>query len=536
MYCRNRLCHFFILSSFAMTGLAGAENISGIVYDDANGNNIYDAGEAGVASVAVSNGADVALTGADGRYTLPVEGDANLFVVKPRDWAVPARPGDNIPQYYYLHRPQGSPKTRYEGIAPTGPLPAALDFPLRKQAEGDAFKILCFGDPQPRNVEEVDFLTHDILEPLIGSDAAFGITLGDCVFNNLDVFDPMAQAFGLVGIPWRMVIGNHDHNHDAPSFLQSSETFQRHFGPAYYAFNYGPVHFIALDDVWTEPGKEDYHAELGEKQLTFVANDLRCVGKDQLVVLMMHIPINENKDRAQLFALLQDFPHTFSLSAHTHDQENRFLDAAQEWHGAQPHHHLVHATSCGVWWGGPFGENGIPLTPCGDGTPNGYSVISFNGADYAVEYHAAGFPAEFQMSLSLPDTVKPGEDAALVANVFAGSAKSTVEMQVDGGAWIAMDVFTGKAPNYVQLYERQAKFVAKYAEAKQEEITDKFVDKVRREFRDVLRGLGDPGDTPHLWKGAVPKDLSPGMHLIVVRTRDMFGHEYSARRAFRVAP
>src|SRR5690606_8316469 len=98
---------------------------------------------------------------------------------------------------------------------PTGPLPASIDFPLYPQEEPGQFRAILFGDPQPRNQQEIDFMAHDVLPELIGTDAAFGVTLGDIAFNNLEVFEPQARAIAVLGIPWYNVIGNHDVNYDA---------------------------------------------------------------------------------------------------------------------------------------------------------------------------------------------------------------------------------------------------------------------------------------------------------------------------------
>ncbi|PSJ19622.1 Cna protein B-type domain containing protein, partial [Halomonas sp. ND22Bw] len=52
----------------------------------------------------------------------------------------------------YVHRPGGTPAglgLRYPGLAPTGPLPESLDFPLQRVDEPVAFDVLLFTDPQP---------------------------------------------------------------------------------------------------------------------------------------------------------------------------------------------------------------------------------------------------------------------------------------------------------------------------------------------------------------------------------------------------
>src|SRR5690606_29409020 len=115
--------------------------------------------------------------------------------------------------------------------------------------------------------------------------------------------------------------------------------YERVFGPSYYAFNYANVHFIALNDIFWDVEKKEYHTELGAKQLKFIENDLKHVSKDTLIVLMMHIPLLNCVDKFQLFDMLDDFPYTLSLAAHWHHQAHFFFDADDSWHGPQPHHH-----------------------------------------------------------------------------------------------------------------------------------------------------------------------------------------------------
>ena len=525
-----------LLACIAFAWTARAENATGAVYNDKNGNGVRDAGERGIADVLISNGCDVVATDKTGRYTIPVTNDTTVFLIKPRGWMTPLGPGNNVPRFYYNHRSNGSPKMIYKGLDPTGPLPASIDFPLHKQRERDKFRVVCFGDTQTRNVEEVQFLAHDILEDVKGTDAAFGITLGDNVFNDLTVFEPLVETMSGTGIPWRYVPGNHDHNHDGPTVEDTDDSFTRVFGPAYYAFNYGPVHFIVFDDIRTEALKENYHAGLGERQLAFIKNDLDHVSPKQLVVLLMHIPIIELEDAKALYALLKDFPHTFSLSAHTHDQKNVFVTKAEGWMQDTPHHHLIHGTACGSWWGGNFNEVGIPMTPMSDGGPNNYSYITFNRAKYDVDFRIAGQSADYQMNIWLPERIPAAEagNTAAIANLFAGSSKSKVEMQLDGAQdWTAMAQFRGKDPYYEQVIKRQNTFVEKVAEAKGvKNPDDKFKNKVRQEFKEVLRGLPKPEDTDHLWRANLPKNLAPGVHTLTVRTTDMFGRTYSAKRMF----
>lgn len=76
-------------------------------------------------------------------------------------------------------------------------------------------------------------------------------------------------------------MGNHDMNYDATTDEQSDATFKKNFGPSNYAFNYGNVHFIILDDIlYPDPrdGK-GYWGGLRPDQLSFIENDLKLVDK-----------------------------------------------------------------------------------------------------------------------------------------------------------------------------------------------------------------------------------------------------------------
>ena len=221
----------------------------GVVYHDTNENRVRDADEKPLPGVRVSNGSQIVSTNEQGQYTLPVDDDTTLFVIKPRSWRTPVN-ADQLPLFYYTHKPGGSPDLKYGGVPPTGPLPDSVDFPLYPQQEPEQFKALLFGDPQPRDQKEVDWITHDVVEGIIGkTDASFGVTLGDIAFDNLETFEQLNRSIALIGIPWYNVIGNHDINYDARTRRHANETYERVYGPSYYSFDHGPVHFLVLDDV-----------------------------------------------------------------------------------------------------------------------------------------------------------------------------------------------------------------------------------------------------------------------------------------------
>ena len=140
-----------------VTGSQPATRASGTVFEDSNRNARLDAGEKGVAGVLVSNGREVVVTDAEGRYSLPAYDDMNLFITKPAEYAVPLD-RDLVPQFNYIHKIKGSPPLRFGGIAPTGPLPEAINFPLIADPVGDRFQCLVFGDPQPYSNLQMGFV------------------------------------------------------------------------------------------------------------------------------------------------------------------------------------------------------------------------------------------------------------------------------------------------------------------------------------------------------------------------------------------
>jgi len=493
----------------------------GIVFEDSDGNGKYNVGEPGLAGVKVSNGEDIVKTDDEGRYELRVDNDAIVFVIKPRGYMTPVNQ-NRLPQFYYIHKPAGSPPDfKFAGVAPTGPLPESIDFPLARRDEPDKFRALIFGDTQPRNIAEVEYMAHDVLPQVIDHDAhgaSFGVTLGDIVFDDLNVMEPHNQAIAMVGIPWYNVIGNHDINYDAQDDQHSDETFERVFGPSYYSFDHGPTHFMVLDDVtWvgaTGDQKGHYFGGFGERQMRFIRNDLAMIPKDQLVVLLMHIPLTDVQDRQELYRLIEQRPAAVSLSAHTHYMEHRFIDEKDGWQGPEKHHHIINVTVCGSWWRGQKNERGIPHATMSDGGPNGYSIMEFDGADYSLEFRAASRPAEYQMNIYAPETVKPSDVASTVvlANVFAGSDQTTCEMRIGlDGIWSKMEQARVPDPAYVEETIRESML----------------------ENRD-WGNLPKPHSTPHIWRGMMPIPTELGTHVIEVRATRLDGKSHINRRLIRV--
>lgn len=498
-----------------------AQTATGFVFDDINKNGIKDHDEAGIDKICVSNGVEVVQTNSEGKWELPVTDDTGIFVIKPSNYSVPLNE-KMVPQHYYLHKPNGSPNLEKEGVNPTGDLPESIDFPLYYNTEPKKFKTLLFGDTQASSPEEVHYINHDVVEELIGTDAKFGVGLGDIVGHDVNLFEEISDGISQIGIPWYYIYGNHDSNQDASENKYRDETFERFFGPSTYAFEYGDVSFVSFNNAFfNEKGK--YSANFTLDQVAFLQNYLSNVPDNKLVVLMMHIPIFRCENKEKIFKILTKRSYTFSISGHVHDQVNIFVDEKFGWNGKAPHHHLINATVSGSWWCGLKDELGIPHATMNDGAPNGYSIVKFDGNQYSVEFRAARKPADYQMNIHTPDKIHIDslDSTKVLVNVFAGSVKSKVVMKVGkNGKWQNMQSVVTIDPQNLRMHNLTPILKLKYNESLIEET------------------LGWPMDKPHksyhIWEGKLQSDHDIGAHTITVRTTDVYGQTYESNRIFYV--
>ena len=519
----------------------GEELARGYVYNDLNENGSMDSNEDGIPGVFVSNGVDLVQTDGNGEYSIPVSEDAVVFVIKPRDWMTPVNE-DNLPRFFYLHKPNGSPENfTYQGVQPTGPLPDRIDFPLYKETGSSQFKMVVFGDPQPYNVEQIDFLAEDIIAELIDADdLEFGMTMGDIVGDNLDLFSPLNQAVSKIGIPWYNVLGNHDINFMAPDDKLSDDTFERVFGPANYAFVYGDVHYIVVDDVIHDDsvGSRRYVGGLRPDQLEFVSNYLNVVPKDDLIVLTMHIPLAQHgdsfrkSDQKKLFDLLKDFPHTLSISAHTHVHDNRFFHKdSSDWQREVPHHHFNVGTTSGSWWNGIRGETNVPHTMMRDGTPNGYSFITFDGTEYIIDWRVASSPENHKMNIHLPRGIvaNSSDTTLLTVNFFNGSEQSELNYRIKGlTEWKEMKKVDKYDPYYLNIIKRQENL-------RKLQLNDLWkADTSLADQPFPFSNMPRPQLSTHLWEANLGTEWPLGRHVIEVMAKDRYGRTFSAYQTMRV--
>jgi len=516
--------------------------VSGTVYENRSGGIHRQASDPGIAGVLVSNGREVVRTDAAGRYTLPVEDESIIFVIKPTGYVVPVD-DQMLPRFYYIHQPAGSPQSlnlRYRGIDPTGTLPDAVDFALRKVDEPQKYEVIVFTDPQPESEVEVNFIRDDVVNSLIGkATAAFGITTGDIMFDDLSLYPRLNRIVGQIGLPWYNIGGNHDLNYEAPNARYSRETFKRTYGPLYYAFEYGDTLFLMLDNInylGFDPAKPrgggKFEGRIGERQLAFIANVLKEFPADKLVVACMHIPLQtyldptnpamNTVDRGALLKLLVGRPHTVSLSGHTHTTEHHYFGAEDGLPETMPHHHHVMTAVSGSWWSGPYDHRGIAVADSRDGSPNGFHILSVDRQNYSTRFQPANEPnsrqmrivldsefhrdrkelyAEFRMSQLLGSPI-PQETAfatSLIVNFFDGGPRTSVEYRIGRRAPVKMERVVRPDPFVEEVFARNEATKKPWVKAE---------------------------PSSHIWSARLPRDLEVGTHSIAVRVIDEYGSEH----------
>ncbi|RYY54255.1 MAG: metallophosphoesterase [Chitinophagaceae bacterium] len=398
-------------------------------------------GGQGIAGIAVSDGSSVVATNEKGEYEFPSTVNTEfVFISIPSGYEIPAK--DGIPEFYrQLKKPSGT---------------VVNDFELEKLAGDDSKHVLVvWADTQMATKEDAAQLRTKVvpdLKELLGNypqgTQFVGLGCGDLIWDKFEIFSDYREAVAQTGIPFYNLIGNHDLDFDARSDENSAITFKRQFGPTWYSFNRGAVHYIMLDNVFFVGVGKKYIGYLSEQQLLWLEQDLALVKKGATVIVGMHIPTatglfkRQKKEeefgmflcnRKQLYRILQPY-QVHIMSGHTHFNEN------WEQPGIMEHNH---GAVCGAWWTGPI---------CSDGTPAGYGVYEIDGTDVRWYYKSTGFTRDKQFRIYQKGRVKEFP-AEIAVNVWNWDPKWKVEWLEAGVVKGNMVQRVGMDPWAVELYE-----------------------------------------------------------------------------------
>jgi hypothetical protein len=394
----------------------------------------------GVGGAAISDGLTVVRSGHDGTFSL-VSSSLRRFVSLslPSGYAIPTNPSGTARLYRPIPEGDGDEKT--------------VSFTLeRLEYTDNEHAFLLMADPQTQDADDVSLLHReavpDLRETVTGllPRHVFGVACGDIMYDRLELFPEYERAVRAIEIPCFQVTGNHDVEVEALTDATAFETFMRHFGPTYYSFDRGEIHYIVLDDVFWFGG---YIGYIDQVQLDWLKADLSFVEPGKTVVVFVHIPTfnlqflrhgSKNPslnvivtNRELLYRLLEPY-RAYIVCGHMHESEY-FLDGGAEIH--------ISGALCGAWWTGPV---------CHDGTPKGYSIYEAKGNSLSWRYKSLGKPIEHQMRLYPPgsDDLHPDE---VIANVWSADDAWSVVWYEDGQKRGAMRRGIGRDPLAVELYK-----------------------------------------------------------------------------------
>jgi len=360
----------------------------------------------GLGRVAVSDGRSVVATDRTGRYELITTGERRFVSV-----SVPA--GHELPV---------SETATARAFAPIDPGRSEQqhDFGLVPLEGGDdRHAFLLLSDVQTENPTDMRRFHAESVPDVaatigaLGGLPLFGVANGDIMWDDLSLYDEYERATRRLGIPFVQVVGNHDLDLDARTDEASTATFQGRFGPRYWSFNRGQVHYVVLDDVLYYGG--GYIGYLDDEQLAWLTADLALVERGTPVVVFAHIPITSTlwkrrgeprpavaqalTNREALFRALEGH-RALLLTGHIHESDHLAESGTVE---------RCHGTVCGGWWTGDI---------CYDGTPNGYGVYEVEGSEIRWRYKSTGLPDAHQLRV-YPRGADPRAPEEIVANVWA---------------------------------------------------------------------------------------------------------------------
>lgn len=401
-----------------------------------------------VAGVTVSDGISSVRSDHNGRFSLPVEASSRfVYISTPSGYVAPVKDGVN----------------RF--FIPITPSVKSYDFALQKSPSDQTHHgFIAIADPQIWHKKEFALLSEamrDIKSTVESYNGVpfHGIGCGDIVSSDHGLYDQYKTVTAESGLTFFNSMGNHDLAYNHRSNEGSQKLYEDTFGPAYYSFNVGNVHYVALNDNFYFGRDWFYIGYLPEQQLRWLEDDLSQVKPGSTVVVFMHIPSScspgDRKafkydnisttltNHGALYKMLAPY-RTHIISGHMHTSSNQPISPTLYEHNM--------AALSGAWWQGEL---------CTDGTPRGYGVYEVRGDSVVHYYKATGRPADHQMVLYSGDKV-PEYNGYVVANIWNSDPQWRVELYEDGKNMGQMERFESYDPAAKAMYASTEKLDHKW--------------------------------------------------------------------------
>lgn len=198
-------------------------------------------------------------------------------------------------------------------------------------------------------------------------------------------------------------MGNHDNNPKIADDWAASADYREQWGPTYYSFNIGEIHYVVLDNIefTNAECKNTFECNITTNVIKWLRKDLANVSMDTPVVVCMHAPLfyrpqcskpnvpDPTKYRynygSQFYNSVKGFKDVRVFTGHAHTNYTvSYLNMTE---------YNVGAIGGNLWWTGYF-VNGNSV--CTDGSPGGYRVLDTSGKELKTYYKCIGFDNGYQ--------------------------------------------------------------------------------------------------------------------------------------------
>lgn len=408
----------------------------------------------GLSGIVVTDGTHFSQTDSKGNYSLEVSPSASfIYISSPAGYNVPVE--NSVPQFY-----KSLEKTNRSG---------KINFHLTKsKTDENRHGFVAWADPQIKASEELPLYKEAVadLSNLLKANPQIpfhGIGCGDIVGDNPALFDSTKLTLSKTGIPFYQSMGNHDMKYYGRSNETAPAVFEKHFGPAYYSFNKGKIHYVVLNDVFYIGRDYFYIGYLPEQQLAWLEKDLSFVPEGSTVVVTFHIPsaLNENDiktfeyanisgsmtNKKALYELLKPY-QAHLISGHLHYTRNIVISPSIYEH--------IMSSVCGSWWQGPYAE---------DGTPKGYGVFEADGNQISWYFKSIGHEKDHQLRV-YPVGANPEQPGYITANVWNWDPEWKVFWYENDRKMGEMEAYSGLDPETVKSFADKSKLAYKWISAR----------------------------------------------------------------------
>ena len=252
----------FLLSCLMLAAMPVMAAYTGHVYVDKNKNGVFDRGEKTLAGIKVSDGLNVVETAADGSFTLPGhERERFIFITTPSGYKTFNR------YYHKIEKKQ-----------------AGYDFGLMPYSgrigKDGSHKYIHISDTEIFNTENHEDWVGSLRGYAANEQAAFIIHTGDiCYEKGLKAHIKLMNTENM-DCPVFYCIGNHD----LVKGKYGEEVFENNYGPVYYSFDAGNVHYI----VTPMPGGDHAPGYTSDDVCRWLKNDLAHIRPGTPIMVFNH--------------------------------------------------------------------------------------------------------------------------------------------------------------------------------------------------------------------------------------------------------